>query len=1042
MALRLTWTTYGRPAGEALACAVAEAKGGNPLAPVTVIVPSNHVGVGARRLLASGKLGSVAPSGTGIAAVTFLTVYRLAELLGAQSLAASQRRPVSTPVIAAALRRALRDDPGAFAAVADHPATESALVEAYRELRDLSPEAMQALSRQSRRAADVVRLHAAARQILETSFYDEQDLTVAAVDALAAGALAEPVVVHLPQRISRHGGLLIAALAKACDVQVIAATTGRARADAEVKAALGRIGVEPEAPTVAAAGLPTGNTTFVTCSDADDEVRAAVRAVVEAARANTPLDRIAILHASPDPYARLVHEHLSAAGIKANGAAVVPLAARAAGRMLLGLIDLHEQQFRREDVFAWLSGAPVLVDGKWAPVMAWERLSRDAGVTGGRNQWDEHLDALAKELDEAAAEAAADPDAPEWRSQRAAEAATRARQLRTFVLRLIDDLADACGRQKPWSEHARWARRHLDELLGRVHRRADWPHAEAKAGEKVEQALERLAALDEVEPATSLDVFARTLALELEADLGRVGRLGEGVLVGTIGMGVGLDLDLVIVLGLAEGGFPARVREDSLIPDAEREACGDQLPLRRSLVDRQHRELLASLAGATQRMLVVPRGDLRRSAERVPSRFVLELASEIKGERWWSKEFLSAQEPWIHHVPSYDAGLRGCSFPATQQEHRLKASIADGRSPAEVAAADEVIKARRSHKLSRFDGNLSALTGEIPTPAERVTSPTRLERWTSCPFAYLLENVLGVQPVENPEDEIRITAMDWGNVIHEVLDRFIAEVLHRPAHEQPSPDDGWSLQDRARVREISEEVCKAYEERGRTGREIFWKRDRSKIEADLMRILDYDELHRTRARTRPIATELPFGLRDAAVEAVPVPLPDGRTVRFRGKADRVDLAEDGTIHVVDYKTGRPYGAEKLCEDDPDRGGTKLQLPVYGLAARAAQTAPDAAVRAEYWFVSDKGKWKRYGYEVTDAVLAHFGQTLARVVDGIEAGLFAHHPSSDSSSWGGRVDCPYCDPDGLGVVELRKAWDRKRHDPLLSTYADVVEPLPS
>src|SRR3546814_1277721 len=83
MAVSVEWTGYGRSAALALRDAVATAKAGEPLAPVTVVVPSNHVGVAARRLLASGSLGAVTGSGVGLAAVTFLTTYRLAELLGA-----------------------------------------------------------------------------------------------------------------------------------------------------------------------------------------------------------------------------------------------------------------------------------------------------------------------------------------------------------------------------------------------------------------------------------------------------------------------------------------------------------------------------------------------------------------------------------------------------------------------------------------------------------------------------------------------------------------------------------------------------------------------------------------------------------------------------------------------------------------------------------------------------------------------------------------------------------------------------------------------
>src|SRR5437016_10067355 len=122
MGFRTDWVRYGRDAAEALRARLVDVKGDEPLAPLTVVVPSNHVGVAARRLLASGVLGPTCGRGVGLVAVSFLTPYRLAELLGAPVLASTGRRPVSTPVIAAALRAALRDGPGLFEPVADHPA--------------------------------------------------------------------------------------------------------------------------------------------------------------------------------------------------------------------------------------------------------------------------------------------------------------------------------------------------------------------------------------------------------------------------------------------------------------------------------------------------------------------------------------------------------------------------------------------------------------------------------------------------------------------------------------------------------------------------------------------------------------------------------------------------------------------------------------------------------------------------------------------------------------------------------------------------------
>jgi len=95
---------FGRPATEALAEAIAGAKHAHPLDPVTVVVPSNLAALSARRTIAGGLLG-----GTGLANVSFVTAFRLAELLGAGHVGG--RRPLTNPVLAAAVRAARRTSP-------------------------------------------------------------------------------------------------------------------------------------------------------------------------------------------------------------------------------------------------------------------------------------------------------------------------------------------------------------------------------------------------------------------------------------------------------------------------------------------------------------------------------------------------------------------------------------------------------------------------------------------------------------------------------------------------------------------------------------------------------------------------------------------------------------------------------------------------------------------------------------------------------------------------------------------------------------------
>lgn len=1046
------WVRYGAEANAALRAAIAAAKAREALTPVTVVVPSNQVGVAARRHLGGRSLGPTSGRGPGLIGVSFLTPYRLAELLGAAPLAGGGRRPVSTPVLAAAVRRVLATEPGAFASVAEHPATEVALVTAYRELRDLTPAALDRLAGQGDRTRELVRVVRAARSALEPAWYDEEDLMASASAVARAGVPDDvgTVIVHLPQRLTRHGAELLVAVGSAGGLHVIAGATGVPKADAEVARSVRRLGLSepaPTTPTLPSAVAPD-RTRIVTASDADEEVRAAVRTVVDATRTGTALDRIAILHASAEPYGRLLHDHLAAASIPTNGAADVPLVGRLASRALLDLLALPVTGFRREDVFAWLTSYPVLDGGVDVPSSAWERVSRAAGVVGGTAHWDQRLAHLADQLDAEADRIEAEGREPAWRAERARQDAAHARSLRTFVLGLIARLADAASTERPWSSRSTWAKALVGEILGGSPRQARWPDVERRAAGRLELALDRLAALDAIEGPVPLEVFGRTLGVELESDLGRAGRFGEGVLVGPVSMGIGVDLDLVVIVGMAEGSFPAAVHDDSLLPDHERASTGGELALRQDQVDRLHHQFLATVGGVARQVLLVPRGDLRRSRERVLSRWVLDVASVLTGKRLWSAELLGAADadhggpPWLTHLASFDAALRRSAVPATHQEHRLRQLLAHdaprhqlaslaAEVDATLASGVELLDARSSDRLTRFDGNIAG--SPLPSPLERGTSSTRLESWAACPHAYLLAHILRVDVVEQPEEALQITPLRRGNLVHEVLEAFIGEVLAEGT--VPAPHQPWSAEHHARLATIAVDHCRRYAEDGLTGQAIFWQRDQRKILADLDTVLTADDHRRAMTGSRPVAAELAFG--SEGTEPVRFPLGDGRTVSVRGKADRVDVGEDGTIYVLDYKTGKVDDYKDLGADDPHQGGRHLQLAVYGVAARQRLEQRDARVDARYWFTSARGRYVLHGYEVTDDVLDQVGEAMRTIVDGIEGGVFPERPGPpDTRPFN---PCWYCDPDFLGTGEAHRRWERKRHDPVLDRYLALVEP---
>ncbi len=997
-------TAYGRAAVDLLVGQVRELKAGDPLAPVTVVVASNYAAVSTRRALAAHP--------GGIANVSCLTLYRLAERLGGARLAAAGRRPLSAPVLAQAVRGVLAAEPGIFAPVARHPATELALVDATRELAGVSEHALDALAASSARAADVVRVARRARHELCSRWHDEHDLVRAATAAVRTGVLGEPVVLHLLQDLSPSAADLVGALADHSVLVVNVGLTGDAGADRRVLEAHTRAGIAADATGV---GAPCASS-VVSTSDPDEEVRAAIRRVVEWMRAGIRLGRTALLYGTADPYARLLHEQLAAAGIPHNGAPVRSIGDMLLGRTVRSLLALPDRGFRRSDVLATLTGAPLLAGEARAPTRAWERISRAAGVVDD-DDWRRRLEVFA--LEQRRRAEAADHEERDRLAEHLRRDANRAEQLATFVHDLRDDLAAGEGRGS-WATKAAWVKHLIVRYLGDERHRIRWPEEEQEAAERVEGALDRLASLDATGgPAPSVEVFRRTLDAELEVALRRVGRFGEGVLVGHVSMAVGVGLDRVVVLGMAEGAFPPRRLEDSLLPDDERRAACGELTLRADRLQDDRRQLLAAVAAAEEATLSFPRGDLRRSGDRAASRWLLaDVARLRRREVVFTADLATIDEPWLDQVPSYVSGLVGTAFPATAQDLRLVAML---RDPASVVATEPVLaagmalaEARRSDRFTRFDGNLAGVT--LPDYASSgVVSATRLQSWAECPHAFLMQYLLGVEVVEDPERRLEMNPLDKGALVHEILDKFVAAAVG--AGRAPR----WSDDDRGRLLAIADEVCRAHQERGVTGRALFWRRDRARLVADLERFLAEDT-------GRPLATELAF-------DGVPYPLPDGRAVFFRGAVDRVDERGDGGVTVIDYKTGASHSYEGLSAEDPHLHGTHLQLAVYGTAVE--HVLDRSPVDARYWFVTARGKFERIGYEVTPAVRDNVGTAIAEIVDGIRAGVFPLRPKADPSYT--HVDCWYCSPDGLSTHEARRTWEAKRTDPALAGYTALCEP---
>jgi ATP-dependent helicase/DNAse subunit B len=225
-----------------------------------------------------------------------------------------------------------------------------------------------------------------------------------------------------------------------------------------------------------------------------------------------------------------------------------------------------------------------------------------------------------------------------------------------------------------------------------------------------------------------------------------------------------------------------------------------------------------------------------------------------------------------------------------------------------LAAGSAWAAARAAHSSRdrrRFEGE----AGEWTLPR---VSVSRLERYLKCPFQFYVANVL--QVAEPPRDETARSPLERGRFLHELFEAFF--------HEWQSRGHGRITADAiAEARALFEEIA------GPALRSL------PPAEAGLERARLFGSAVGSGIVDRVFAMEAErgAGIRERLMEyeldgAFTFTGEDGasREVRLRAKIDRVDLLDDGTFRLIDYKT----------KYVPDRRQA-LQLPIYSACVRTS-----------------------------------------------------------------------------------------------------------
>ena len=578
----------------------------DPFAPVTVVVPTPYAGLYLRRDI--GRRGLVN--------VRFMPLARVAELLGAPSLAAADRLPLKPPIEFAAVRRAANEAAGELKPFRAHPSFHASLRSTFRDLRRAAPDAITALERRRGMSGEIARLYA--RYCEHTkAYYDREALAESAADSVRTGradtALTAlgPVVAYLPRTLTPSEQHLFDALHDAWKCATILAATGDEEAD--------EILLPAPAPSASSMPPPRPAHLLVT-SDTGEEVRSVVRSIAAAAHAGTPFHRMAILYWRQETYAALIAEQLAAAGIPIAGPSTDRLAATPVGRMLKGIVDLVGSDLPREEVMRWLTSCPVKPPSAGFSPSRWDAISREAGVVVGIDQWRDRLANYAAAQQRATTRK--DEELSEGREKELAQSAAEAWALRSFMTRLLDTLNRSKDSQT-WAAFVKWSKELIDQYLDEE----ALPSVERENLDTLVTALQELANLDEMEDSADLDAFRAALDEVLSRPAARAGALGEGLFVAPVRIAAGLRFDRVYLVGMVEGLVPAQPPDDPLLPQSEREQAG--LPPRSTAAERY--DYLAAAAAGRTRVLTFARGNNIAQREQHPSRWFLEQASRLYG---------------------------------------------------------------------------------------------------------------------------------------------------------------------------------------------------------------------------------------------------------------------------------------------------------------------------------------------------------------------------------------------------------------------------
>lgn len=756
---------------------------------------------------------------------------------------------------------------------------------------------------------------------------------------------------------------------------------------------------------------------------AEAELRLAVlRALALHERSGVPLDEIAIVARSLQPYSPLLTAVFAELKLPFTTSATLSLHRVPGLRDVLCLLRVLSRDFERQPVMDLLRSEWLRCPGlapEPADVNRWDRWSRHGRIVQGLDAWRE-LPAILDRL-ETESDPLADPEPGS--SGRSDRMESLARLM--AALDVLDTARSAWRSLTDLDDHESWL---LDLVTRFFPVAAQAPPAE-NLREHLRSAFDGLRlmrhARESLGPARAgpVDPCALEADLRVLVDSRKVpcpGAGERGIRVLDLMQARGLVHRAVIWIGFHHGLFPRLPGGATGLRDSTRQRLVElaERPLYPEMDGgMEERLLLAMTLGSVRERLVLvfQRAD-EDGRKQARSSALREIARVFSGEPDACRLVLeSGGNPFApRRVPAHPAGraralLVAPSLGLAPPRDALVACVVRARNGAlaarrflgEFATVDSATDRALAcvERLESFDASEplhDGMTG-VGLTADWRFSPSSLERLGRCPLQFFLRDVLGVGELDQEAVAHRVESNVLGEAVHGALARLYGGLV----------DDGVFPVSTGSLEDVTSTALDRLED--------LWRHELEAIAGPSLRRLRglydilasgwlgslrdfvrHDLARLAELRARPIALEQ--WLREDLRVTTGAVLPLG------GRLDRVLGCEAGEafVQVDDFKTGRSL-VQKLRPAEQLRGH-EIQLPLYRELVEASALGQGLAVRASLLPVGPEAEVGEQ--RLTDRAGVRSGtlETIGVLLDLARRGRFPAHASRWCSYCGYRATC--------------------------------------